>query len=540
MARRRVAAKWIRGPVDRLAIEQGCYFDEEAARFPCDFIERFCRQSKGRWKGVPIELLDWQRDFLMRLFGWKLPDGLRRFRRAYLEVAKKNGKSTLVSALVLFFLLGDGEGAPEIYLNACDKDQASIVFEEAKRMVDDSPDFTRRLSIVNSKADKRILDPDGNGSIIVNSSVAASKDGLNPSATIFDELHRQPDRALWSVFEFAGAAREQPLLLSITTAGEAPEGVWYEQREYSEKVNKGLIPDIQHLGVVYRADDKDDPENPKTWAKANPSLGKTLKADEFRAALVSSKEDPERWANFLRLRLNIICREEKRFLDLADWDACEQPPQCRRTDNWFGGLDLSSIDDLAAFAAISGDVDEGFDVIFKFWLPEDEIVALERKHKVPYRLWADAGLITLTPGEVIDYAFIRAEVNEFASDYNLVKLFIDPYNANQFSIQVREQDGLPAELFRQGYITMNAPTKELRRLVTSKRLRHDGHAIARWMASNAVTTMDESMNIKINKKKSRQKVDGLAALVNAIGAATSGDGDGGESIYESRGLTFLN
>jgi len=320
-SKRRVPSKWIRNPSDTLAIEQGCGFDESAGQFVCDFIETFCRQSKGRWANEKLRLLDWQRDFLMRLFGWRRPDGRRRFRRFYLEVAKKNGKSTLLSALVLYLLIADGEGAPEIYLNACDRSQARIIFDESKRMVEASPDLKARIRAVDHKA--RLVCASNNGVVIANSADAPNKDGLNPSASLFDELHRQPSRDLWDVFEYASAARAEPISGSITTAGEDDSGVWHEQREYSERVNAGEIPDTSHLGIVYRALPTDDIDDPETWKKANPSLGETIQSEDFQRELTEAKEVPIKLNNFKRLRLNIITRDEAKYFDMEKWDACE-------------------------------------------------------------------------------------------------------------------------------------------------------------------------------------------------------------------------
>ncbi len=256
----------------------------------------------------------------MRLFGWKRADGKRRFRRVYVEVAKKNGKSTLIAALNLYLLLADGEGAPEIYLNACDRSQARIIFDESKRMVAASPELKKRIRAIDHKA--RLVSDGNNGVIIANSADAPNKDGLNTSATIFDELHRQPNRELWDVFEYAGASREQPLRISITTAGEDDTGVWHEERDYAEKVNQGAIPDTTFLGAVYRALPTDDLDDPKTWIKANPSLGETISFEDFKRELDEAKEVPIKLNNFKRLRLNIISRDEAKYFDMTRWDEC--------------------------------------------------------------------------------------------------------------------------------------------------------------------------------------------------------------------------
>lgn len=536
-SKKRVDRRWIRGPADELAIENGCYFDEEAGEKVCEFIETFCRQSKGKWAGELIKLLDWQRDFLMRLFGWKRADGRRRFRTAYLEVPKKNGKSTMLSALILVLLLIDGEAAPEIYLNACDTDQAAIIFEEAKRMVEASEELKARLEIIDSK--KRIVHPAGNGVIKTNSSIAASKDGLNPSGIIFDELHRQPNRLLWEVFEFAGASREQPLTVSITTAGEDTEGPWHEQRELSEKINAGIIPDTTHLGVVYRAMEEDDLDDPAVWKRCNPSLGVTIREEDFVHDHAKAKRTPADWANFRRLRLNLVTREEARFITPEAWAACDGKPRSLSGRSFFGGLDLSSTTALSAFAAIAGDSEEGYDLHVRFWLPEDNIVDLERQHGVPYRAWANAGLIELTPGSVIDYGFIRRAVNDLADEGELRKLLVDPYNATKLALELRESDGLEVEFIRQGFLPLSAPTKELERLILGRKIRHGGHPILRWMVSNAVAVRDEAGSVKLSKKKARKPIDGMAAAVNAVAAMGTQAEDDGDSVYETRGLLFL-
>lgn len=536
-----VGPHWIRNPSDELAISQGCTFDEAAGGFVCDFIERFCRQSKGRWKGEPLKLLDWQRDFLMRLFGWKQAGGLRRFRRAYLEVAKKNGKSTLISGVGLYLLLADAEGSPEIYLNACDKDQASIVFEEQRRMVEASPELTARLQVQNSVNVKRIVDPAGNGCIIANSSIAASKDGLNPSGTIFDELHRQPDRRLWDVFEYAGAARSQPLRLSITTAGEDEDGVWHEERDYAEKVNAGIIPDTSFLGVVYRADPKDDLDDPATWRKANPSLGVTIDESDFRRELTEAQQTPRKLAPFKRLRLNIVTKSDALFIAPEDWAACAapiRPAAARSEDPCYAGGDLSKTTDLTALVALWGNLADGFDLQAWFWMPAENVAELERVDRVPYRLWISQGWITETPGSIVDYGFIRRTANALAAANDLRKLLIDPYNATKLALELKEEDGLPVDFLRQGFLSLSPPTKELERLVKARLLRHGGNPVLKWMMSNAVADTDSAGNVKLDKRLSRKKIDGAAALVNTIAAATS-DPDSGTSVYESRGITSV-
>jgi phage terminase large subunit-like protein len=538
-----VPAEWIRNPSDELAVSQGCWFDADAGAFVCDFVETFCCQSKGRWAGQPLTLLPWQRDFLMRLFGWKLPGGLRRFRRSYLEVAKKNGKSTLISAVGLYLLLADGEGAPEVYLNACDKDQASIVFEEQRRMVESSPELRSRLTIQNSQNNKRIIDAAGHGVIVANSSVSASKDGLNASGTIFDELHRLPDRELWDVFEYAGASRQQPLRLSITTAGEDEDGVWFEERDYAEKVTAGTVPDTSFLGVVYRADPvNDDIDAPATWRKANPSLGVTIAEEDFARELAEAKETPRKLAGFKRLRLCVVSKSDVVFIPPEDWATCSAPPvdPARRAPlPCFAGGDLSKSVDLTALVALWGDESRGYDLQAWFWMPEDNVKELERRDRVPYRLWISQKWITQTPGNIVDYGFIRRTINALAAANDLRKLLLDPYNATDLALKLKDEDGLEVDFLRQGFLSLSPPTKHLERLVKGRKIRHGGNPVLKWMMGNAIALTDSADNVKLDKKRSRKKIDGAAALVNAIAAALSDPSGGGPSVYDQRGVLTL-
>jgi phage terminase large subunit-like protein len=534
---------WIRNPSDALAVEQGCTFDESAGARVCEFIERFCRQSKGRWAGEKLVLLDWERDLLMRAFGWRRPDGSRRFRTVHVEVPKKNGKSTLASAVTVYLAVADGENAAEVYLNAVDRKQADVVFEEACRMVEKSPDLSRRLVI--SRFHGTVTDPRNYGKIQKNSADAPSADGVNASGIVFDEMHRFRGRAQWDVMAYAGISRRQPMRFAITTAGEEAEGVWYEEREFSEGVNVGVIQDTTHLGVVYRArtdadeggaDDVDDPE---TWRKANPSMGHTMSAEDFAADFDKAKaKGGAELANFLRLRLGIVMRAEGKFIDLAAWDACALPPRPGPDDACWMGLDLASSDDLAALAILSGNTTDGFDVECRFWLPGDLIADLERKHGQPYRMWAERGLITLTPGNVIDEDYIEDEVVKIALGRDVSKLLVDRWGARRLGTAFLNKHGLPVEFLGQGYASLSEPTKALHSWIVGGRLRHGGHPILRWHAMNAVERRDPAGNVKLDKERSREKIDGMAALVNAAAGVIVAPPPE-PSVYETRGLLYI-
>lgn len=531
-------ADWIRNPSDELALAEGSRFDPARGELICEFLETFCVQSIDRWHGQPLTLMPWQRDFLMRLFSWRRPDARRRFESAYLEVAKKNGKSTMLAALTLALLIADGQATPQIYINAVDRGQASIIFDEAARMVAASPQLRNRLKIVNHT--KRIVWPAGNGVLIANSGDAPNKDGFNPSAVLWDELHRQAGYELWDVFKYAGAARSEPLRIAITTAGEDETGPWFEQRDFSEKVNAGLIPNTTHLGVVHRCDPGDDLDDPEVWRKANPSLGVTIDPAKFRDEWSEAKSNPRELPNFKRLRFNIVCASAAAFMPLEEWDACQAPqrPDAFHDAPASGGLDLASTTDLTALVWIVGDEDEGYDVGARFYHPADDVLARERTDRVPYSAWAQAGHLTLTPGATTDYATVRRHVNELAGrrwsgvenrfeptgkpGLRWIVIKADEWNALQLAQELRERDDVNVEFIRQGYQSLSAPTKELERLVRARKIRHDGNPVLRWCLSNAVAVTDDAGNVKLSKKRSRSRIDGAAALVNALAGRLPG------------------
>lgn len=532
-----VAPEWIRNPSDELAVSKGCYFDLEEGEAVVEFLETFCKQSKAEWAGRPLRLLDWQKDFILRLYGWKRPDGTRRFRKAYLEVPKKNGKSTLVSGLSLYHLIADGEGAPECYLNACDREQAGIVFDEAKRMIEASPDLKGILRIVESKS--RILFEAENGVLKAQSKETASKDGLNSSLVIFDELHRQPSPDMWRVYRYSGASRRQPLILSITTAGHDRTSVCYGEHEYTEKVNAGQVQDIGHLGVIYGADQADDFSDPAVWRKANPSLGATIREEDFAEAYAEAVDKPSEFNEWLRLRLNVWTNAAERFLRRDKWDACglaRVDPADLVGRKCYGGLDLSTTTDMTAAVFLFRGDEGGFDAVAKFWLPEDNLDELEKRSRAPYRMWADKGFLRLTPGNVVDYDLVYEELVAFFKAHELVRLLADRWNATQFCTRLVGA-GFTVEFLGQGFADLTEPTKELERMVLAGELRHGNNPVLNWHVDNAMAVRGDNESVKLSKAKSTGKIDGAAALVNSI-KGTLSDRDEG-SVYNTSELFLL-
>ena len=295
---------------------------------------------------------------------------------------------------------------------------------------------------------------------------------------------------------------------------------------------------MTHLGVIYRALPADDLDDPATWRKANPSLGVTINEEDFKKDLAKARNNPAELGNFLRLRLNIVARSEGKFIELSHWDACDGWIEPDLADPCYVGLDLSSRNDLTALLAITGSFETGFVVQPRFWLPGDNIAELERRHQVPYRVWAADGFIHLTDGNTIDYEFVEHEIVRLASERNVVKLFSDPYNAKKLAESLLNKHGLPVEYIRQGYLSLSDLTKTLRELIVGRKLHHGGNPILRWHASNAVARQDAAGNMKLDKEKSRRKIDGMAALVNAVAAAIAQPAEP-ESVYEKRGILML-
>lgn len=513
-----VTKEWTRSPADEQAVKEGCHFDLKAAERVRTFFAKFLRHGKGEWAGQPFTLLEWQwRDVIAPLFGWKRPDGTRRFRRAGIWVPKKNGKSTLCAGISLYLLLGDGEAGAEVYSAAADREQASIVFREAATMVRASPGLASKLTIVDSTKVISFLRQASWYKAL--SAEVATKEGLNIHGLIFDELHAQKTRELWDCLTYGGASRRQPLLLSISTAGYDRSTIGHEQYRYAKSVIDGTITDSAFFAYVAEADESDNWADPAVWRKANPSFGVTIKADQFESDCKEAQASPAKENAFRRYRLNQWTEQDVRWLQMERWDACSGPAD--RDDlafrECYAGLDLASTTDLCSLVLLFPD-GEGYIVLPFFWAPEQACKRRERENKTRLDVWAREGHLELTPGDVLDYDRIRARINELSETYNIVDLAIDRWNATQLATQL-QGDGLEVVMYGQGYASMSAPTKELEKLVLAGRLAHGGHPVLRWNASNVTVEQDAAGNLKPSKRKSSEKIDGIVATIMALGRA---------------------
>lgn len=531
----KIPSKWIRNENDELAISQGCTWDERAGIRVVDFCRRFLRHSTGRWAGKPFELLPWQVDnVVMPLFSWKNTNGFRRFRTCYGQVAKKNGKSTLCAGLALYGLVADGEPSPEVYLAAADKDQAGIVFTESAKMAKKSPAILNKVQVIDSR--KRIVYMAKDGFIRVLTGDAFRSEGINVHFLVFDELHTQKNRLLWDALRYGGAARTQPLSIAITTAGFDKNSICYEQYEYAKKVQMGVVPDTTFFSFIYEPGEKDDWKDEVSWYKANPSLGETIDLDSFKADILEAKESPTKENSFKRYRLDIWTEQETRWIDMDKWKKCHKPfnLEMLKGQPCTGGLDMSNVNDVTAFTLYF----QQFMLLLSFfWVPLDTAMTRERKYRVPYATWIKQGFIRGTPGDTVDYHFVKRDIIELGRIYKIHKIGADPFNATQLLTELTEQEGFNVLDFRQGFVSMNAPSKEFERLIGRLEINHLNNPVLNWMASHVSVEIDAVGNYKPSKEKSMEKIDGIVSSIMSIGVAMVDAPK--KSIYEERGIRRL-
>lgn len=516
---------------DELARAEGCYFDEVAAERVREFFARFLRHGKGQWAGQPFELQEWQwLDVTLPLYGWKRADGSRRFRQAYIEIPKKNGKSTWCAGLELYHLIADCEPGAEVYTAARDRGQASIIFREVLSMVRQSPALRQVLRI--KEAAKEIHFDAGGCMLKALSADASSQEGLNASACIIDELHAHQSPELYNVLRFAGAARRQPLLLSITTAGYDRDSICWDVREYAKGVAEGRITDTTFFTYIRGAEDTDDWRAESTWRKANPSYGVTINPIDFAAEAKEAATTPERENSFKRYRLDVWTTNATAWITDELWQACGGEPVDEGA--WFGGLDLASVNDLASFVLFHEPTSS---VRAWHWIPKGAAKQRERLKKFRLAPWVAAGHIKQIDSETIDYDVIRNDINAIAKRYEIKCVAVDPWNAVQLSNQLRG-DGLTVEKFIQGFRSFTGPVRELERRVLDGRLRHGGNPVMRWQVGNVVIVSDAAGNAKPAKDRSADKIDGVVALLMAVGKATDGGGKK-PSKYAEGGLSCV-
>ena len=504
--------------------KSGFWFDAAAADRAVQFFERCLTHVKGELAGLPLKLDPWEADRIIRpLFGWKRKDGTRRYRKLYVEIPRKNGKSTLCAGIALYLLHADREPGAEVYSAAADREQAAIVFDVAKQMVMQSEPlrqrsevYRRSMVVLESASSYRVLSAD-----------AFTKHGLNASGVVVDEVHAQRNRELIDVLTTSVGSRRQPLEAYITTAGYDRKSIGWELHDYAVKVRDGVIDDAAFLPVIFAADEEDDWTDEKVWARCNPGLGHSLKLDYLRGECAKAKAIAAYENTFKRLHLNIWTEQENRWIQIETWDACNAAvpdlEDLRGRRCWIG-VDLSSTTDITAAVALVEDPEDPdvFDVVPFFFVPEERIAERARRDRVPYDLWRDQGWLIATEGNVVDYDAVRDKINELGEIMQIVEIPIDRWNSTGLQTQLGG-DGFTVVPFGQGFASMSSPTKELERMLLDKKLRHGGHPVLRWMATNVAVVQDPAGNMKPAKNKSTERIDGIVALIMAIGRAIAGE-----------------
>ena len=511
-------------------------FDEAKAQRAVEFI-RCLKHTKGRWRGQAFDLLPWQETIIRDVFGTVKEDGFRQYNTAYVEIPKKNGKSELAAGVALYMTCGDNEWGAEVYGCASDRQQASIVFDVAVDMVEQCPALKKRIKPVMSV--KRLVYKPTNSFYQVLSAEAYTKHGLNVHAVIFDELHSQPNRELFDVMtKGSGDARTQPLFFLITTAGTDRHSVCFEQHQKAEDILCGRKADPTFYPVIYGAADDADWTSEEVWYRANPSLGHTIDIGKVRNACMSARDNPAEENIFRQLRLNQWVKQSTRWMQMEKWDACAFPVDEGELlgRECYGGLDLSSSIDITAFVLVFPPRDDTERYVFLpfFWIPEENMVRRVRRDHVPYDVWEKQGFLETTEGDVIHYGFIESFIEDLGKRFHIKEIAFDRWGAVQM-VQNLEGLGFTVVPFGQGFKDMSPPTKRLMELVLERNVAHGGHPVLRWMMDNIFVRTDPAGNIKPDKEKSTEKIDGAVAAIMALDRAIRHGGSTG-SVYDERGI----
>jgi phage terminase large subunit-like protein len=508
-----------------------------------EFFPKYLRHWKGEHAGRPFKLDAWQaKDIIGPFFGTKdKVTGLRRYRTCWVEVPKKNGKSTLCAGVSILCLVADGEYGGEIYTAGTDKNQARIVFRDSYNMLRSSPDLMKHCELFKDS----IFCSEYNAVIRPLSADAKTKDGYNPSVLIMDEVHAYPNRDLYDVLHTGQVSRQQPVEFLVTTAGKSRKSFGWEMHEYALKVRAGVIDDPTLLVCIYGADATDDWHLEQTWQKANPGYGVSVKPS-FLAEEAKRATEIRAYENtFRQLHLNQWVEQAERAITADEWDACEGDVPWQDMEahlagrRCHAGLDLASVSDISAtvYAFEPETEEEPWYLLCRFLVPRENIAKRAKRDNVPYGDWVADGAMMATDGNVIDYRAITGQMQDDRETFDLQSVGYDPWNATQTAVELQDE-GFQMFEFRQGMASMAGPTREFMRLVAGKKLAHGGHPVLKWMVSNVAMRTDPAGNMKPDKENSGDKIDGVVAAIMAIGRATSTLSTA-PTVYEERGLLIL-
>lgn len=499
-------------------------FDKWHANDACDFIEKL-PHVEGKWKTETIVLHPAHVFFVVNLFGFRDLDGSRRFTSALFAVARKNAKSTIGAAILLYCLCCEHEPGAQVISGATTGNQARIVFNVAKRMVEKTPDLCEAFDLAAFANAIACYGEGGNFRPI--NAKASTQDGLNPSHVELDEIHAHKTHDLLNVLQSAAGARSNPLWLYTTTEGYETPGPWPELRHFSQQVLRGMFKADHFLALIFAIDDKDDEFDESKWRKANPliDVNPVLKR-ELRKAAIDAKHMPGRLPEFRIKRLNRQSSTAQGCIDYHKWKACGKPVDLEWLKPYpcYGGLDLASTTDLASFRLLWL-VDGIYYTWGRRWVPKLAIEQRTIRGTVPYAGWVASGALEQTPGEVTDHDIIEAAIKEAAERFDIRSIGYDSWNAAQLTAKLVEAD-VPMEQFIQGPKSYNPAWKEFERAYLAGKLHHGGDPVLTWCASNLILRYDANMNAAPDRKKAPDKIDDMVALLMAFGRAVIDQDDG--------------
>ena len=516
------------------------HYDKEKADRAVKFIENLCH-TKGKWAGKRFWLLPWQEQLIRDIFGIVKADGYRQFRTAFVEICKKVGKSELAAAIALYLLYADKEPSAEVYGAAADRQQASIVFDVARQMVEMSPALLKRSKIMG--ATKRIVNYGNAGYYQVLSAEVGGKHGFSVSGLVFDEIHTQPNRQLYDVLTKGSSdARQNPLHFIITTAGTDRHSIAYELHTKAIDILEGRRVDPTFYPVVYGLKDDEDWEDEANWYKVNPSLGYTVDIERLRDAYREAKQNPADEITFRWLRMNQWVSSTTAWIPDQIYQRGNEEIDLKSLEGreCYGGLDLSSTGDITAFVLMfpPRNEEEKYILLPFFWVPEETIPQRVKTNSVPYDVWERQGYLMSTEGNVIHYDYIEKFIEELGEKYHILEIAFDRWGATQM-VQDLEGMGFTVVPFGQGYSSMSAPTKEFYKILMEGNMVHGGHPVLRWMAGNVVIDTDPAGNIKVTKARSKEKIDGIVAAIMALDRCIRNQVQKQGSVYDERGILFL-
>lgn len=526
---------------DPFAFDDGATFNPALALAAVQFFDECVTFTAGEWRGKPFKLVPWQRAIVANIFGWRRPNGTRRYREVFIYVPRKNGKTELAAGLGDLLTFADKEPGANVYCAAADREQARLVFSAARTMVENEPAMASRSKVYTNG----ISVPSTGSNLRVISAEAYSKHGMNAHGVIIDELHAHPNRELTDVLVTSTGARRQPLTVYITTADYMRESICNEKYGYACKVrDNGGDPgkpgfDSAFLPVIYEAVPSDDWRKPETWRKANPNLGTSISYEYMERECRRAQETPAYENTFKRLHLNMQTEQAERCMPMHDWDGCDGAvieSQLVGRECW-GGLDLASNDDIVALVWLFRPEADGdpWIILPRFWVPRDNAEMRERRDRVPYLTWERQGYLTLTDGVKTDYAQIEAQILRDTATFNVVDVAADKWNLEYLRQRIDPDSRWIIE-YQQSLQAMSQPTKQLLGMTKARQFAHGGNPVLRWMASNLAVFRDGNDNIRPSKKHSGEKIDGMVALIMAIGRSMIAEP---ASAYETRGILRL-